>query len=323
MSTIHGSFISPARKDLGSGPTAIGGSITDPSPGRMLAGSVLLNLMNSSSPWPVSQAPPKKRAKLATAAAVASNGQSKSGKAQPQIAIPIPQSQEYPPYQAAPTLASTSASQKSGRATSGNDKGRAYSRASKSLGLLTLSFLALSTPPKPPTLTVDGSAIKLGVERRRVYDVVNILSSLGIVRRLQKNTYENMGMGGVTQVLRNLRDEGIRSDSTRDYVGMGVVTAQELQSILASTSTPVSAETGKSLGNLLHSFLSLFLLSSPGATLSLNDASRAILGADGEQEKGGKTKVRRLYDIANVCVSLRVLEKSGSKGFRWVWNLEA
>jgi hypothetical protein len=28
------------------------------------------------------------------------------------------------------------------------------------------------------------------VERRRVYDVVNILSSLGIVRRLQKNTYE-------------------------------------------------------------------------------------------------------------------------------------
>ena len=63
--------------------------------------------------------------------------------------------------------------------------------------------------------------------------------------------------------------------------------------ILTSTCEPVSTETGKSLGNLLHSFLSLFLLAPPNVTLSLNDASKAILGADGEHEKGGKTKVRR------------------------------
>ena len=80
---------------------------------------------------------------------------------------------------------------------------------------------ALSSPPKPPTLTVDGSATKLGVERRRVYDVVNILSSLGIVKRLQKNTYENLGMDGVTEVLLALRDDGIRNDRTKDWVAMG------------------------------------------------------------------------------------------------------
>ena len=53
-----------------------------------------------------------------------------------------------------------------------------YSRASKSLGLLTLSFLSLSSGDNSRIISVDKSAVRLGVERRRVYDVVNILSSL-------------------------------------------------------------------------------------------------------------------------------------------------
>jgi hypothetical protein len=104
----------------------------------------------------------------------------------------------------------------------------------------------------------------------------------------------------------------------------------------------------KSLARLSQRFLQMFLLDMADSSggISLQDASVRILGEGGENKprgaadlpaqatelKGLKTKVRRLYDIANVMVSLGVIEKmektsakdprnnSAKPAFRWCFG---
>ena len=77
----------------------------------------------------------------------------------------------------------------------------------------------------------------------------------------------------------------------------------------------------KSLGLLSQKFVQLFLVSR-ARVVSLESAARTLLGASADQAKL-KTKVRRLYDIANILSSLRLIEKthltdSRKPAFRWL-----
>jgi len=77
----------------------------------------------------------------------------------------------------------------------------------------------------------------------------------------------------------------------------------------------------KSLGLLTQNFIKLFI-SSNADLISLDTAATALLG-DAHDPTAMRTKVRRLYDIANVFSSMGLLEKtrhleSGKPSFRWL-----
>jgi len=59
-------------------------------------------------------------------------------------------------------------------------------------------------------LSLDKAADELKVERRRIYDIVNILEALDFVTRQRKNTYTWNGGSGLRATLRRLQAEAIQ-----------------------------------------------------------------------------------------------------------------
>lgn len=85
------------------------------------------------------------------------------------------------------------------------------------------------------------------------------------------------------------------------------------------TTPPVKRRKKKSLGILCESFIKQFL--TWRETISLDQAARRI-SDDQIDESKLKTKVRRLYDIANVLAALNLIEKTSLEtrkpAFKWV-----
>lgn len=69
-----------------------------------------------------------------------------------------------------------------------------YNRKEKSLGELCRRFLFLYGTPQRGLLFLDQCTKELGVERRRIYDIINILESFNVIRRCAKNEYKWRGI---------------------------------------------------------------------------------------------------------------------------------
>lgn len=225
-----------------------------------------------------------------------------------------------------------------------------YSRKNKSLGLLCENFI--STYSKNPSIpiSIDNAATALGVERRRIYDIINIFESIEIVQRKCKNTYEWLGTSHLVQVFGKFQQEAL-VDFPHDAAAHGLLDGED-QREQAPQDTTSNKNQKKSLGKLSQQFLQLFLVGHQ--VLSLTDASDKILGASTPTEvaalapttpiessnddpkdmqaaatRGFKTKIRRLYDISNVFCALGICKKIGGDlrkskpKFQWAFSLSA
>jgi len=247
-----------------------------------------------------------------------------------------------------------------------------YSRKKKSLGILAENFLnTYQSLPKGSTIVVDEAAIKLGVERRRIYDVVNILESICLVCKKHKNTYTWMGMEHLNTVFGRLQAQAISEypEDAERFLGCSVTTTgggdsesklnnkQQLPPPipLKPARKQSKSRENKSLAKLSQEFLQVFLVGHE--TLSLPEASDKIQGTTSMEEliamgrasnnnkasgasatekelkaaaaRGLKTKIRRLYDIANVFLSVGLLKKvdrgdaSRRPNFSWSYRISA
>lgn len=189
---------------------------------------------------------------------------------------------------------------------------RTYSRKEKSLGLLCENFLAVYGSGKQEEVSLDAAAAELGVERRRIYDIVNVLESVQVVVRKAKNRYHWHGIERLPASLEELKHEP--DEGTTATVQDG-----HQQTSVATTAKDKKRE--KSLNILTRKFVKVFLKSGK-RTLSLEEAAASLAGGEAEPAQL-KTKVRRLYDIANILCSLNLIEKthvaeSRKPAFRWL-----
>ncbi|CAL1367835.1 unnamed protein product [Linum trigynum] len=237
-----------------------------------------------------------------------------------------------------------------------------YSRKQKSLGLLCTNFLNLYNRDGIEVIGLDDAATRLGVERRRIYDIVNVLESVGVLCRRAKNQYTWKGFAAMPETLRELKDQGMKENfcssdnKSNDNGAKGLddendVDDRELEANTGSqnddeddrdlelntgSQNDSAAPSGtcqsaaalrldnrkeKSLGLLTQNFVKLFLCSD-SQLISLDDSAKLLLG-DGHSVSILRTKVRRLYDIANVLSSMKLIEKthtadSRKPAFRWV-----
>uniref|UniRef100_A0A3Q3JQZ5 Transcription factor E2F7 n=1 Tax=Monopterus albus TaxID=43700 RepID=A0A3Q3JQZ5_MONAL len=194
------------------------------------------------------------------------------------------------------------------------------SRKQKSLGLLCQKFLALypdyPDPQSPIWISLDEVATSLGVERRRIYDIVNVLESLMIVGRIAKNSYTWYGRQRLGPTLEELQQRGWQQ-------------GYHLQMEFDTLYVPMMFAAGvnrrdKSLRIMSQKFVMLFLVSKT-QTVTLDVAAKILIeeSHDSSSHSKYKTKVRRLYDIANILTSLglikKVREERGRKpAFKWL-----
>ncbi|NXG25583.1 E2F8 factor, partial [Grallaria varia] len=216
------------------------------------------------------------------------------------------------------------------------------SRKEKSLGLLCHKFLA-RYPDYPSTaqksyICLDEVTEELHVERRRIYDIVNVLESLHMVSRLARNRYIWHGKHNLPQTLQALKKVGeenkyieqIQLIKKREYeheFDADGEQKEETASSLGSSeqsempfvelpgvefhAASVNGRKYKSLRVMSQKFVMLFLVSTP-QIVSLDVAAKILIGEDQLEDLDKskfKTKIRRLYDIANVLSSLKLIKK--------------
>ena len=83
------------------------------------------------------------------------------------------------------------------------EKVQGYNRKDKSLGELCKRFLRLYGKEAYCLINLDVCTERLGVERRRIYDIINILESFNVVSRKAKNCYEWKGLNKIFQCIKN------------------------------------------------------------------------------------------------------------------------
>lgn len=205
------------------------------------------------------------------------------------------------------------------------------SRKDKSLGVLSENFLKQYRDGGEKEICLDDAAARLKVERRRIYDIVNVLEGVGVVERKAKNRYTWFGLSRLPETLARLRkdaaDQRVRHHTNAARASL--VMREKAPIVGAGFPPGLALEDAaqmrreRSLGILAQRFLTMFL-DGPKKVVLLEDAAQHLVLNDSADEKKQKTKVRRLYDIANILCSLHLIEKtnvfdrSRKSAFRWI-----
>ena len=213
-----------------------------------------------------------------------------------------------------------------------------------------IPVLGARSPARPPRACAPAPgrcnmvpvvAARTGVERRRMYDVLNVLESVNVVSRKGKGRYIWHGMHRVAQEVNVLRITRVIPKQTHGGGQLGNLSKRFIQLVLASpdewlpidvAGEALTAETGRgklppppetsgSDGEDSHRpapspGLPLFAARGQLPPRLYANPNREPRTATAQRNK----RHRRLYDIANILTSLRLIVQSrvgGKVAFQW------
>ncbi|CAL1290313.1 unnamed protein product [Larinioides sclopetarius] len=213
-------------------------------------------------------------------------------------------------------------------------------RKEKSLAIICSRFLLIYPlyPERNSNIIVslDDACLKLGVERRRLYDIVNVFESIDMLKKLAKNKYLWFGKVNLSSALCCIKKAAEKEnvlaklqyvfdheesgtdlkqscilDEVQEFTQMFEAEAANSSTLrnLVQPSPLPELRKEKSLAIMSQKFLMLFLVS-PSRVISLNVAAKVLNGFQKTERAAQiKTQIRRLYDIANVLSSIGLIQK--------------
>ncbi|EGD82756.1 hypothetical protein PTSG_03407 [Salpingoeca rosetta] len=207
------------------------------------------------------------------------------------------------PARAKPNLQSSSSPQTDDSPTTG-DCQQGSGRKGNTLMSITTQFCDICKGDIGAEIALDTVARQLGVGRRRIYDVVNVFEGLELVTRKGKNTYIWKGFDNINGTLAKLKALSIThlDSPTRPSHTLDAPQQSPLQESEATKKE-------RSLGVLAQRFIMLFMRAPDGMVSMDEAADKLIFGPGCPEEKRSKTKIRRLYDISNILMSLNLIAK--------------
>lgn len=235
-------------------------------------------------------------------------------------------------------------------------KGELMGRKEKSLGLLCKKFMMIypEYSPNGTTILLDDVVKALSIGRRRVYDIVNVLESMEMMVRQAKNKYLWFGKSRLESTLTKLKALalrvygpnfcyilkryhhiiGLKSNAKVEEKYTHLKEGQEAAEPINDATNLIMddiisydlnrRENNRSLGILCQKFIMLFMVAQE-RIVTLDRAAKLLITEPDEGPAKYKTKVRRLYDIANILTSINFLEKCVSyedatkkAAYKWV-----
>lgn len=182
--------------------------------------------------------------------------------------------------------------------------------------------------------------------------MINILESLDIVCRVKKNTYRWHGKDELPKFFAKLQYEGKKEEEmvaasapapaipaveteTKEEGATTDDAAEATTDATAAEATPAAKRVAsakiKGMAQTCRKLIQSFLVSNR-TEIGLTEAAEEVLGPLSPAEEANavramKTKVRRMYDIANVLQSIGILQKenvgstslTNKPSFRWVY----
>lgn len=185
-------------------------------------------------------------------------------------------------------------------------------------------FGQLGARGEPQAIMLKDAVAELGVSRRRLYDIINVLEAVEIVRRTGKLTYEWRGLGHLPALLRRLvQEEGSGvpvEERVKRTPGIGAASgAQDT----GGDSKEEAGRTQHTLWALSRKFVRV-LLTRQGP-LPLTEVAVLLMDDGVTEQRKSQTQItieRRLYDIGSILTAVGLIEKTylGKRQPAFMWK---
>lgn len=181
-------------------------------------------------------------------------------------------------------------------------------------------FGGLDEHGRPQQIMLKEAVAELGVSRRRLYDIINVLEAVEVVRRTGKLTYEWRGLAHLPTLLQRL----CREEFT------GVPVEERLKRTPAVGAVPdegpriEDVRTMHTLWALSRKFVRV-LLTRKGP-LPLTEVATLLMDDGVAAQRKNQTQItieRRLYDIGSILTAVGLIEKTylGKRQPAFMWKL--
>ena len=165
---------------------------------------------------------------------------------------------------------------------SSNKRRNMSSRDSKGLYQMSRSLIRLLSNNTQECFSLDSICTQIQVEKRKIYDLINILTSIRMIDRISKGVYKWLG-----------------TDSILAF----------LEALPSFKELPTSLKQEKSLGSMCYCFLS-FMKSNLES--SIENAAESLTKTPTQKKPVNsisfRSKIRRLYDISKILATVGLIK---------------